>query len=328
MVTGRLLVLLFVQFLLGVLVGHFIRNDTLSYELNYRSTVACTQPPSVVVPRSNILFFNLTAPSNDKLPCIKTKTLLNHINTHVCLHENSKDVFVSSSFRGTTSIWEEEGVVRILQLLLRHPHLDFIDIGANIGTYTMYVASLGRFVLGIDCFAPNLERIHRAVQLANVANRVLLVENALFRQSGQSLRLSNDAKNIGGQALNGAADQANNLSAINDPYIVKTIRFDELLPTLLERGVRGALMKVDIEGSESFVVESGSQVFDQLDIPFILMEWMNVRQYPDRVQVLLEFFQKRNYEPRTYSCQGLNPEQQSVWPSDICWVKRNASGFC
>ena len=259
---------------------------------------------------------------------MKTKTLLSHINTHICLHENSKDVFVSSSFRGSTSIWEEEGVVRILQLLLRHPHLDFIDIGANIGTYTMYVASLGRFVLGIDCFAPNLERIHRAVQLANVENRVVLIQNAIFRQSGQFLRLTSDAKNIGGQALTVGGNQSNHLSAMNDPYIVKTIRFDELLPILRARGVRGALMKIDIEGSESFVVESGSEVFDQLDIPFIMMEWMNVRQYPDRVRVLLDFFKKRDYEPRTYACQGLNPDQQALWPSDICWLKRNASGFC
>src|ERR1700722_14821540 len=132
---------------------------------------------------------------------MRTKTLLNHISTHICLHETHKDIFVSKSFNGNISIWEEGPVIRILELLLRHPHLDFIDIGANIGTYTMYAAALGRFVLAIDCFLPNLNRIHRAVQLANVANRVVLIQNALFTHSGRFLRLSNVEGNIGGQTL-------------------------------------------------------------------------------------------------------------------------------
>ena len=154
----------------------------------------------------------------------------------------------------------------------------------------MYAAALGRFVLAIDCFGPNINLIHRAVQLANVANRVVLIQNAIFSHSGEYLRLSNDATNIGGQEINVSAKNITNQSIINDPYIVKTIKFDELLPILIARGVRGAIMKIDIEGSESFVVESGSQIFDLLDIPFIQMEWFKVRDYPDRVKCNIKFF--------------------------------------
>jgi FkbM family methyltransferase len=259
---------------------------------------------------------------------MKTKTLLNYINTNICLHESAKDTVISKSFRDTTSIWDEEPVTRILQLLLRHPHLDFIDIGANIGSYTMYAASLGRFVLAIDCFAPNIDRIHRAVQLANVANRVVLVQNALFTHSGQYLRLSNDATNIGGQEIDVSKDQSHNQSTINDPYIVKTIKFDELAPILISRGIRGAIMKIDIEGSESYVMESGSLIFDLFEIPYIQMEWFKVRHYPDRIKVIVDFFAKRNYDPMTFSCQSLNSAQNLTWPGDMCWIKRNVSNFC
>ena len=226
------------------------------------------------------------------------------------------------------SIWEEGGVVHILQLLIRNPHLDFIDIGANIGTYTMYAAALGRFVLAIDCFAPNLERLHRAIQLANVANRVVLIQNAIYSHSGEFLRLSNNAKNIGGQTIETSTNKTYNESAINDPYIVKTIEFDDLLPILISRGIRGAIMKIDIEASESFVMESGSQIFDSLEIPFIQMEWMNVRLYPERVKIIFDFFAKRNYDPITFSCELLNPTENSAWPDDIYWIKRNVSNFC
>jgi FkbM family methyltransferase len=240
------------------------------------------------------------------------------------LHETTKDIFVSGSFRDNISIWEEEGVTRILRLLIRHPHLDFIDIGANIGTYTMYVAALGRFVLAIDCFAPNLNRLHRAIQLKNVANRVVLIQNAIYSHSGESLRLSNDSRNIGGQEIK----ISTNRSFINDSYTVKTIQFDDLFPILISRGIRGAIMKIDIEGSESFVVQSGSRIFDSFEIPFIQMEWMKVCQYADRAKMIIDFFTKRNYDPMTFGCQLLNSTQYSTWPGDMCWIKRNASNFC
>ena len=326
--NSKIVLLLSIQLILGIMIGHFVGQSQLAYQpFDDASRLSSrTSLPSRLSP--NVQMVNLSAPVQTSFRCIKSKTLLNYISPHMCLHENSKDIYVSQSFRETTSIWEEEGVTRILQLLLRHPHLDFIDIGANIGTYTMYAAALGRFVLGIDCFLPNLERIHRAVQLTNVANRVVLIQNALFTSSGQYLRLSNDAKNIGGQEINPATNQSGHQTSLNDPYLVRTIQFDELMPILVARGIRGALMKIDIEGSESFVVESGRQIFDTFDIPFVLMEWLKVRAFADRTRVIVNFFAQRHYEPRTYACALLNADQHHTWPNDICWVKKNVSNFC
>jgi FkbM family methyltransferase len=282
---------------------------------------------------ANVHIFDLTAPIKTKFQCIKTKKILHNLSTNICLHQTKKDMYISGAYYNTTSIWEEEQVTHILQLLIRHPHLHFIDIGANIGTYTMFVAALGRFVLAIDCFAPNLVRLHRAIQLSNVSDRVVLVQNALFTHSGQSLRLSVDTNNIGGQGIYPSRNRsdkhrAQNSLSTKNPYLVKTITFDEILPILLARGIRGALMKIDIEGSESFVVESGSRVFDTLDIPFIQMEWKMVRQYADRVKVILNFFGKRNYNAMTNLCQLLDPQEHKLWPDEIYWLKRNASTFC
>jgi hypothetical protein len=87
-------------------------------------------------------------------------------------------------------------------------------------------------------------------------------------------------------------------------------------------------MKIDIEGSESFVVQNGSHVFDTLDIPFIQMEWKMVRRYADRVKVILDFFDKRNYDSITSLCQLLDPREYTSWPDEIYWLKRNVSNFC
>ncbi|CAF1171199.1 unnamed protein product [Rotaria sordida] len=281
----------------------------------------------------NVHIIDLNVPIKTKFQCIKTKKLLNNISTNICLHKTKKDKYISGAFNDSISIWEEEQVIRILRLLIYYPHLDFIDLGANIGTYTMYVAALGRFVLAIDCFAPNIIRLSRAIQLANASNQVILIQNALFTHSGQFLRLSIDTRNIGGQGIYLSNNYSykyhiKKTSSINNPYIVKTIMFDEILPILIQHGIRSVLMKIDIEGSESFVIESGSHIFDTLDIPFIQMEWLKIRHYIDRVKIIIDFFNKRHYNPMTSSCQLLNSHEYNIWPDEIYWLKKNFSNFC
>ena len=84
-------------------------------------------------------------------------------------------------------------MTRILRILIRNPHMDMIDIGANIGGYTMFTAgALGRFTLAVDCYLPNIERIARAVQIQRVQNRVVLVQNAIYSKAGESLKIENE----------------------------------------------------------------------------------------------------------------------------------------
>ncbi|CAF3835112.1 unnamed protein product [Adineta steineri] len=333
--NNRLIILLIIHLIVGILIGLFISTKRSVNELNYSSSTIpkknSTKTPLNISSYIEIIDFN--KPINANFTCMKTKTLLHFFNSSICVYDSKRDSFLSAAFRESISIWDEEGVTRILRLLLRYPHLDFIDIGANIGTYTMYAAALGRFVLAIECFALNTDRIHRAVQLANVSNRVVLVKNALYTHSGQYLRLSNHPINVGGQELDVVTkpktnqQTISNQSIINDPYIVTTITLNELVPILHARGMRGAIIKMDIEGSESFALESGSQVFDLFDIPFIQMEWFKVRGFPDRAKFLLDFFTKRGYVPQTFLCQVLDVQRTDVWPSDLCWTKKDFS-FC
>src|ERR1700722_13472413 len=202
----------------GTLIAYFFTRNAFPSQVSQFLSISTIieQKQCIFNISSNVQIVNLSAPVSTNLTCMKTKTLLNHISTTLCLHDKSKDIYVSGAFNGNQSIFEEGYVTRILQLLISHPHLDFIDIGANIGTYTMYVAALGRFVMAIECFSPNIDRIHRAIQLVNVANRVVLVQNALFKSSGGSLRLSFDARNVGGQELILSGSVKNH--TVNDPY--------------------------------------------------------------------------------------------------------------
>jgi len=182
---------------------------------------------------------------NRKFPCIKTKRILNLFESTLCIYSEGDTVSGGVAISG---VWEEAEVTRILRILIRNPHMDMIDIGANIGGFTMFTAgALGRFTLAVDCYLPNIERIARAVQIQRVQNRVVLVQNAIYSTAGEDLKIENE--------------DPSGIRLSNDTYkktrtgyfIARSIRFDDLLPILQNRGVKTALIKIDIETSESYM---------------------------------------------------------------------------
>ena len=262
---------------------------------------------------------NLVEPGQiltNNMTCIKTKKLLNLYSTTICLHESSD--YVSDTI-ATEYIWEEDYVTRLLRILIRNPHLDMIDIGANIGGYTMFTAgALGRFTLAIDCYMPNIERIARAIQIERAQNHVVLVQNALYGRSGEYLELSNDRPS--------GLHLTNKTSVdLTSRYVVKTIRFDDLLPILIERRVRAAVIKIDIEGAEGYLCETGSKVFKFIDIQLVMMEWGDGmrKSFEKRYQSIVDFFAQHNYVTTDENCELLSSaDWQTTWPGNIYWIKQ------
>ena len=63
---------------------------------------------------------------------------------------------------------------------------------------------------------------------------------------------------MGGQRLGLRGNQRNYAGITNNPYLVLTITFDELLSLFIAYRIRQAIMKIDIKGSESFALDSGN----------------------------------------------------------------------
>ncbi|CAF1020559.1 unnamed protein product [Rotaria sp. Silwood1] len=224
-------------------------------------------------------------------------------------------------------IWEEKELTRILRILIRNPRLSMIDIGANIGGYTMFTAgALDRLTFAIDCYIGNIERIARAVQIEHVQNRIILIHNALYSSSGVSMIVTNDDPS-GIRFIN----ETKNTTS-NNPFVVHTIRFDEILPLLEARGVRRALIKIDIETSESYMCETGLKVFERIDIPFVMMEWHHWRvNHQKRYQFIVDFFTRLNYVPTDEECKDLETDTWlTKWSGNVFWIKRiyRNESFC
>jgi FkbM family methyltransferase len=257
---------------------------------------------------------------NRNFSCIKTKKILGLFQTTLCLYEEDNSI--------SNDIRDEPQVTRLVKILIRYPRLYMIDIGAHIGSYTMFIAGgLRRFTLAVDCYLPNIERIARAVQLENIQKHVVLVQNAIYFKAGENLNIENN--DLTGIRLSNVTYNKTE----NGYFSVKSIEFDDLLPILINRGVRNVLIKIDIETSESYMCQTGSKIFDEIDIQFIQMRWHLQRiNHQKRYQFIIDFFKQRQYIPTDNDCKELQISQWlNNWPGNIFWIKKiyyNNQTFC
>ncbi len=203
---------------IGLLIGYYLRETMLHSLLDLTSFNLRFNENKLLKLGSHIQLIDLNKKSLENLTCIKSKILFNLFQTTICLHDTNKDIYVSQTIINK-KIWEEDLVTKILRILLKNPEygknillsiwevffffliIALIDIGANIGTYTMYSSSISRKTISVECYQPNIERIVRAIQIENVSKYVILIGNAIYNQSGKSLELSKDNSNVGGQGL-------------------------------------------------------------------------------------------------------------------------------
>lgn len=89
----------------------------------------------------------------------------------ICPYANTDDRHLSEPLR-THGVWEPH-VVRLFQAaLLTDKALGVYDIGANIGQYALLAAAMGRRVVAVEMHRPNIYRMHKAIRLGRLEDKV------------------------------------------------------------------------------------------------------------------------------------------------------------
>lgn len=88
------------------------------------------------------------------------------------------DVHVSGSILDW-GVWEENEVRGVMKMMEEYKDAVFLDIGANIGMYTVMVAAMGRKVIAVDPLMNNLALIHNSLNKVNNTKMVSLVNNPI-----------------------------------------------------------------------------------------------------------------------------------------------------
>lgn len=274
---------------------------------------------------------NNVCKTNQKFQRAWLKTTDTIGNTPIYIHNPNDDIWISKHLF-MNGHWEAEFVKLIFNLLLKdNVHdIQFVDLGANIGVFTLAVAKLGLKVIAVEPLSINLQRLCKSVEEgisedgAPFADRVTIIHNALS-DVRENVQLGKDRQNVGGTyVLKDSNERKVQGSAVNGKYndVVMTAKLDDLLQ-LPNFDFKKVILKIDVEGYESKVFNGGQAFFNTVDVQAVLMEWRWHEGAKD-IQSLLDFFTSRKYKPFNPKPTKPTPLQISdaqKWPGDVLWKK-------
>lgn len=269
---------------------------------------------------TSLYIYNITQPLKADFKCIRTRTVP---SVTVCLHSQWHDKFISHDLEDTGQ-WEPQVADDFLEMLRRDRNAGVLDVGANIGYYTLLAAKLGHKAVAVEPLVDNILRIHRSAQIEQLFDKITVVRNAVadVRTSG-TVRTSGDNQGdtrveLGVEPCQGSC-----------PPTVNTVLLDDLVSVT---NFKRAVMKVDIQGYEHKAFKHAAVLFKHVNITYVFMEWLVMKEFSvlkaeyqsdvKLIEELVEFFFLRNYRPYSLSSDGgrmLDRNNWPHWPNDIVW---------
>ena len=94
---------------------------------------------------STVTVYDLSRKPNNSYDCPNIRISEKTIRPKICLYPSDNDVYVSKTIR-EEGAYEGDFVDFYVDKLRQNPDMSVIDVGANIGMYTLVAASMGRQV--------------------------------------------------------------------------------------------------------------------------------------------------------------------------------------
>lgn len=169
-------------------------------------------------------------------------------------------LFASRGMTGATGNWycglhEVHEMAFVLHLLRPGEH--FVDVGANVGSYTVLAGGVGARVTAVEPIPATFTHLQRNVALNGLGDRVRCCQTGLSDQPG-SLRFSS------------GLDTVNHVLAAGEDLLgvdVLVTRLDDLVAHDAPM-----LMKIDVEGHELAVLQGGQATLGDRRLLAVIME--------------------------------------------------------
>ena len=192
----------------------------------------------------------------------------------------------------------EPELVNVVKQLVEH-RSDVIDVGANVGFYTVLFANLidkERKVLAIEPVGKSLQRLHNNVLLNQVKEKVIIFEGGVSDVGG-SLEIKTITDN----------EEYSTFGAMIHPSIAlhkfstEQVRISTIDNLVHKYSLMPGLVKIDVEGMEPLVIK-GMQNILKKHRPIVVMEWDEfMLKYngfvPSEVINLLETYGYKSFDP-------------------------------
>ena len=273
---------------------------------------------------SIINLYDNNQPVQDESQCVSLANL--HPLVHICIHDPEDDIWISKEI-SLHQFWEEQNVNFFMNLLHHYPLLNVIDVGANIGQYTLIGAHLGRKVVAVEARLKHVQMIHHAVVLNKFQHLVTIVHNAVsdkrtlvnlgfYHNNQGGTYVIEREQNINEEPSNQHQDDNSKSILMND--LAAKVNFSQ------------AVLKMDIETYEGRALSHADVLFDKVNIPYIIMEWAGMKRKPEaEVAPLLAWFKNRGYQAFVIAGKEfaiLEYSKWTSWPGDV-YLKHHDVAF-
>lgn len=207
--------------------------------------------------------------------CISTET---KPSFYVCTHKPEKDIFISKSLL-SSGIWEPKTTALFQSILRTSRDLTVLDIGANVGYYTLMAAAAGHYVVAVEPNKGNIKLLVKAIQMNGFENTVTLLNNAVS-DSERIVTLDISSPNNQGAAR--VVSDSEVMGSERKTVKIPSIPLDSLVDLIPSRNV---VIKIDVEGHECRVLARSTKLFTIFHVTYILTEWSKMTSVRHRYGV-------------------------------------------
>jgi FkbM family methyltransferase len=274
--------------------------------------------------RSNLSIVDLREPftSNETIHCRKSIKIIN-IETTLCIDSIKEDIWTSAQI-WRDGIWKERILKKWIYTVQNYKNCFVLDIGANIGQYSLFAAKLGSDVISIEPIQDNILRIHKAAVIENLKKKIMIIKNAISNKRNE-LKVLTSPKNEAQRIKNNDLSLNYNSDFLKEKqkHLVKTILFDDLIGYMPSYDC--AIMKINIEGFEPYAFQYSENFFENYDVEFIIMEWgvfaNLVKVNESIVENMMRIFVINDLHPFDLDENRLRPRFWRQWPFVVIWMK-------
>lgn len=179
----------------------------------------------------------------------------------------------------------------------------FVDVGANVGTFTVLASAVcSAQAIAVEPDPGTMSDLRRNIEINNIQERVTTIDAAIGAQEG-AVRFT-----IGRDTVNRVADDAD-----AQTREVRAVSLDSILV-----GRTPTLMKIDVEGYERFVLMGGGEA---LRNPALLA--VEIETVEDETRGILEAvgFEQYWYEPFSRKLEPASARTPSEGASNCLFVR-------
>lgn len=207
-------------------------------------------------------------------------------NIPMFVYSEKEDMYVSRDiiYTGGHKVME---VNSIMELMSKFPDSVFVDIGANVGSFSIPIAASGYRVIAIESLRPNVIRLCASMKKADLTNQLTIVYNAVtdFRE------------NVSHLWKDTFISLSHTVNVHEGTYPIYSIILDDLLEIY---NLTNVIIKIDMSGKEDKVLNGAHKFFNRVSVKGVLLTFVHHKQWISGVYIadFMEYYGLKPAIPR------------------------------